>query len=108
MLNYILCVSRFAHYIKVIGREWIGSFHSPEECEARLQRWLNDFTASGEDLDFETKARFPLQEGRISVRAVAGSPGQYDCTVALKPHFQLDQVISEFQLVTTIREAEAA
>lgn len=108
MLNYILCVSRFAHYIKVIGREWIGSFHSAEECEGRLQRWLNGFTASGEDLDFETKARFPLQEGRISVSAVPGSPGDYRCTVALKPHFQLDQVISEFQLVTTIRDTEAA
>jgi len=108
MLNYILCVSRFAHYIKVIGREWIGSFHSAEECEARLQRWLNGFTASGDDLDFETKARFPLQEGRIGVSAVPGSPGDYRCTVALKPHFQLDQVISEFQLVTTIRDAEAA
>lgn len=108
MLNYILCVSRFAHYIKVIGREWIGSFQSAEDCEARLQRWLNGFTAGGEDLDFDTKARFPLQEGRISVTSVPGRPGDYRCTVALKPHFQLDQVISEFQLVTTIREAEPA
>jgi len=105
MLNYILCVSRFAHYLKVIGREWIGSFHSPEECELRLQRWLNGFTAGGEDLDFDTKARFPLQEGRINVVAVPGRPGDYRCTVALKPHFQLDQVISEFQLVTTISDA---
>jgi type VI secretion system protein ImpD len=108
MLNYILCVSRFAHYIKVIGREWIGSFQSAEECESRLQRWLNGFTAGGEDLDFETKARFPLQEGRISVSTVPGRPGDYRCTVALKPHFQLDQVISEFQLVTTIRDTEPA
>lgn len=108
MLNYILCVSRFAHYLKVIGREWIGSMHSAEECEVRLQRWLNRYTSSGENLSFEQKARYPLQEGRISVSAVPGSPGSYQCAVALKPHFQLDQAISEFHLVTVLREPGAA
>ncbi len=107
MLNYILCVSRFAHYIKVIGREWIGSFHSAEECEGRLQRWLNRFVSGGDDLSFEQKARFPLQEGRIGVRDIPGQPGAYECTVALKPHFQVDQAISEFQLVTIVKEAGA-
>jgi type VI secretion system protein ImpD len=108
MLNYILCVARFAHHIKVIGREWIGSFHSADECEARLQRWLNRFTSGGEDLSYEIKARYPLQEGRISVRDVPGKPGSYECSVALKPHFQLDQVTSEFHLVTVVQEARAA
>jgi len=108
MLNYILCVSRFAHYLKVIGREWIGSMKSPEECEMRLQRWLNRFVSSGENLSFEQKARYPLQEGRIRVVTVEGAPGSYSCEVALKPHFQLDQAISEFHLVTVIKEASAA
>lgn len=108
MLNYILCVSRFAHYLKVIGREWIGSFHSASECEVRLQRWLNTYTSAGDDLDYDSKARYPLREGRISVADVPGRPGSYECRVALKPHFQLDQVISEFHLVTTIQEPRAA
>jgi type VI secretion system protein ImpD len=108
MLNYILCVSRFAHYLKIIGREWIGSFHSADECERRLQRWLNGFTSGGDDLSFETKARYPLQEGRIAVRDVPGRPGAYECQVALKPHFQLDQAISEFHLVTIIQEPRGA
>jgi type VI secretion system protein ImpD len=108
MLNYILCVSRFAHYIKIIGREWIGAFHSADECERRLQRWLNGFTSAGDDLSFETKARYPLQEARIAVRDVVGKPGSYECQVALKPHFQLDQAISEFHLVTIIQEPRGA
>lgn len=108
MLNYVLCVSRFAHYIKVIGREWIGSFQSAAECELRLQRWLNDYTSGGDDLDYDAKARYPLREGRINVSDIAGKPGAYECRIALKPHFQLDQVVSEFHLVTTIQEARAA
>ena len=108
MLNYILCVARFAHYIKVIGREWIGSFQSASECEVRLQRWLNGYTTSGDDLDYDDKARYPLREGRISVSDIAGRPGSYECRVALRPHFQLDQVVSEFHLVTTIAEPMAA
>ena len=107
MLNYILCVSRFAHYLKVIGREWIGSMKSAGECEMRLQRWIQRYVSSGANLSFEQKARFPLQEGRISVSDVPGSPGSYACEVALKPHFQLDQAISEFHLVTVLREPGA-
>ena len=108
MLNYILCVSRIAHYIKVIGREWIGGLKSAEETEMRLQRWLNRYVSGGSEVSFEQKARFPLQEARIAVADVAGSPGSYECTVALKPHFQLDQAISEFHLTTILRESGAA
>jgi len=108
MLNYILCVSRFAHYLKVIGREWIGSMKSAEECEARLQRWIGRYTASGDHLSFEQKARYPLQEGRITVEPVPDRPGSYSCQVALKPHFQLDQAISEFHLVTVLKQPGVA
>ena len=108
MLNYILCVSRFAHYLKVIGREWIGSMKSAEDCEDKLQRWLHGFCSAGDTLDYATKARFPLQDGRVRVRPTPGSPGVYECTMQLKPHFQLDQAISEFQLVTTVQGVEHA
>jgi type VI secretion system protein ImpD len=106
MLNYILCVARFAHYIKIIARNWIGSYKTAEECEKRLQRWLNGFCSGGDQLSYEMKARYPLQEGRIRVRDVPAKPGSYECTVALKPHFQLDQAVSEFQLVTMVEGVE--
>ena len=106
MLNYILCVARFAHYIKVIARSWIGSYKTADECEARLQRWLNGFCSAGDQLSYEMKARYPLQDGRVRVRDIPGKPGSYECTAALKPHFQLDQAVSEFQLVTTVQGVE--
>ncbi len=101
MLNYILCVGRFAHYIKVIALNWIGSYKSAQDCETKLQKWLHGF-CGGDHLSYEMKARYPLSEGRIAVRDVPGKPGSYECTAVLKPHFQLDQAISEFQLVTTV------
>ena len=108
MLNYILCVSRFAHYLKVIGREWIGSMKSAADCQDKLQRWLHGFCSSQNELSYEVKARFPLQDGRVQVRETPGSPGVYACTMQLKPHFQLDQAISEFQLTTTVQGVEHA
>ena len=103
MLNYVLCISRFAHYLKVIGREWIGSMKTAEECEIKLQTWLSGFCSAGERLSYDMKARYPLQEARIRVRETPDRPGAYECTVHLKPHFQLDQAVSEFQLTTTVQ-----
>ena len=101
MLNYILCVARFAHYIKIIALNWVGSYKSAQDCETKLQKWLHSF-CGGDHLSYEMKARYPLSEGRISVRDVPGKPGAYECALVLKPHFQLDQAVSEFQLVTTV------
>ncbi len=108
VLNYVLCVSRFAHYIKVIGREWIGSLKSAEACETKLQSWLYDYCSAGDKLSFEMKARHPLQDGRITVRETPGAPGSFECTAWLKPHLQLDQAIAEFQLTTNLQGVEHA
>ena len=104
MLSYMLCVSRFAHYIKVIGRDLIGSFGSAAEIEARLQRWLNLYTSTGDRLTPDMQARYPLQEARIRVADVPGCSGALECSVWLKPHFQIDQAVSEFHLVTVVAQ----
>jgi type VI secretion system protein ImpD len=103
MLNYVLCVSRFAHYVKVIARDWIGSFISPQECQTRLMTWLNGYCSIGDDLSFELRARYPLERASVQVSEIVGRPGSYECALLLKPHLQLDQAISEFQLVTVIQ-----
>ncbi len=102
MLSYMLCVARFAHYIKVIGRDLVGSAAAPAEVEARLQRWLNGYTTTGDRLSSEMQARYPLEEARIQVADAAGRPGALECSVWLKPHFQIDQAVSEFHLITTV------
>ncbi len=108
MLNYMLCVARFAHYIKIIGRDLIGSTGAPSEVEARLQRWLNTYTTTGDRLSSEMQARYPLEEARIQVVAVPERPGSLECSVWLKPHFHTDQAVSEFHLVTVVSPPSGA
>ncbi|MDQ1077860.1 type VI secretion system contractile sheath large subunit [Pseudoroseomonas cervicalis] len=106
--NAILCVSRFAHCIKVMGRDLVGAFRTPEEVERQLQRWLTGFTnASGSALG-ETAARYPLRSARVEVREQPGRPGTYGCVLHLQPHYQLDEVGAAFRLVTDLQAPGAA
>ncbi len=102
MVQYIMCVSRFAHFIKVIGRDRIGSYATPAECERFLQTWLHSYCVNNDTAPAEVKARFPLREGQISVHELPGKPGVYACTAHLQPHFQFDDIVSAFKLVTEL------
>ncbi len=99
-LNTMLCVSRFAHCVKLMGRDMTGSFLDPSDVESRLQRWLNQFISGGGLASPQVTARYPLQDARVEVRERRGRPGVYNCTVHLKPHHQLDEVGASFRLVT--------
>jgi type VI secretion system protein ImpD/type VI secretion system protein ImpC len=101
-LNSMLCVSRFAHYVKIMGREMVGSFKTAEEIESRLQRWLTGYVNANLAAGPESRARFPLVAGRVSVQELPGRPGVFGCTMHLQPHFQLDDVAATFRLVTDI------
>lgn len=100
MLQYMFCVSRFAHYLKIIGRDRVGTFATAQECEYFLQRWLHNYTIDTDEATLEAKARAPLREGRVEVREKPGKPGSYYCVMYLRPHFQLDQVVTAVKLVT--------
>lgn len=108
MLNYILCVSRFAHYVKVIARDWIGKYASASECQRLLQDWLSAFVTGSEDATPEQRLRYPLREGRVMVSELPGRPGAYGCEIAIRPHYQLDQIASEFRLTTVVGNEAAA
>lgn len=101
-LDYILCVSRFAHYIKVIIRDKIGSFIGPEECEQYLQNWLMRFTADVDDMLPENKIKYPLREARVRIVEQMGKTRSFRCTMQLRPHFQAEALESALQLVTLI------
>lgn len=102
MLQYILCASRFAHYVKVIARDWIGSIDSARELERRLQDWINGFCNRGDDMPVDERVRFPLREAQVAITGKKAMPGQYEAVITLKPHFQLDRIVSNFKLVTTL------
>ena len=102
MLQYILCVSRFAHYLKVISRDKIGSMASPEDCENFLGQWLRKYTTSSDTAGPEDKAKYPLREAKVVVRERPDKPGSYHCVIHLRPHFQLDQMFMTMKLTTDL------
>jgi len=101
-LQYMMAMSRFAHYLKSIMRDKIGSFMTRKDCEDYLNRWITKYVVSTEDAGQEIKAKFPLKEARIDVAEVPGKPGVYKAVAFLKPHFQLDELTISLRLVAEL------
>jgi type VI secretion system ImpC/EvpB family protein len=106
-INAMLCVSRFAHFIKVIGRDLTGKVATAAELQQRLQTWLRKYVNAALDAGPEIRSRMPLADGRVTVRDYPGRPGVFGCVMHLKPHFQLDDVAAEFDLRTDIAAPSA-
>lgn len=102
MLQYTLCVSRFAHYLKRIGRSKTGSITHAEELENFLSNWLQQYTTSRDTASLAEKARYPLREAKIQIKEYPGKPGSYLCIAHLRPHFQLEQLTAAIRLETEI------
>ena len=101
-LPYILAASRFAHYIKVIMRDKIGSFLTRENVEKYLNTWVASYVVLNDNASQPVKARFPLREARIDVYEVPGKPGSYRSVIYLRPHFQMEELTASIRLVTTL------
>ncbi len=100
-LPYIFAVSRFAHYLKAMMRDKIGSFMSRTECERFLNQWIQNYVVTG-DAGATIKAQRPLAEARVDVQEVPGKPGAYRAVAFLKPHFQLDELSVSLRLVADL------
>ncbi|HEY2539689.1 MAG TPA: type VI secretion system contractile sheath large subunit [Stellaceae bacterium] len=107
MLPYILNASRFAHYIKVMMRDKIGSFMTKENVQVFLNTWINDYILGKDDAGQSLKARYPLREARIDISDIPGRPGCYNATVFLRPHFQLEELTASIRLVAELPAAAA-
>jgi type VI secretion system protein ImpD len=108
MLQYMLCVGRFAHYVKVIARDKIGSFASAAAIQQVLQDWLMQYCNTNERASAEILAQQPLRHGRIEVRDVPGKPGAFFVIAHLQPHFQLERVETTLRLTTELATARSA
>lgn len=106
-LPYVLAASRFAHYIKVIMRDKVGSFQTRQSVETYLNNWLSSYVLLSPNATQGEKARFPLAEGRVDVTEVAGKPGSYSATVFLRPHFQMEELTTSIRLVAELPAAAA-
>ncbi|TQV66949.1 type VI secretion system contractile sheath large subunit [Exilibacterium tricleocarpae] len=102
MLQQVFCASRFAHYIKVMIRDKVGSFAGPGDCEQLLQEWFNRYATAREDLKWDMLARYPLRSARVQVRELPGKPGSYTSIIHLKPHYIVDHLVSELKLTTEL------
>jgi type VI secretion system protein ImpC len=101
-LQYMMAMSRFAHYLKSIMRDKIGSFMTRQNCEDFLNRWIKNYVISTPDAGQELKARYPLKEARVDVEEVPGKPGVYRAKAFLLPHFQLDELTISLRLVAEL------
>jgi type VI secretion system protein ImpC len=102
MLPYVLAASRFAHYLKVIMRDKIGSFMTRDNVQTYLNNWISDYVLINDNAPQEIKAQYPLREARVDVSEVAGKPGAYRATVFLRPHFQLEELTASIRLVANL------
>jgi type VI secretion system protein ImpC len=104
-LQYIMATSRFAHYLKAMMRDKIGSFISRMDCERFLNRWISQYVIQGDSATQADKARHPLRDARIDVADVPGKPGAYRAVAFLRPHFQLDELTMSLRLVAELPQS---
>jgi type VI secretion system protein ImpC len=101
-LQYIFACSRFAHFLKTMMRDKVGSFMSRDQCEAFLNRWISNYVLLDDMAPQDLKAKFPLREARIEVSEIPGKPGAYNAVAFLRPHFQLEELAVSLRLVAKL------
>jgi type VI secretion system protein ImpC len=101
-LPYIMATSRFAHFLKVIARDKIGSFMEVEDCQQWLERWIANYVSADTKPSPEAKARYPLREAKIEVKEIPGAPGSYNAVAWLRPWLQLEELTTSLRLVAKI------
>jgi type VI secretion system protein ImpC len=102
-LPYLFAACRFAHYLKCIVRDKIGSFKE----RADMQRWLNNWIMNYVDGDpanssETTKSQKPLADAMVTVEEVEGNPGYYTSKFFLRPHYQLEGLTVSLRLVSKL------
>ncbi|MBL8841000.1 MAG: type VI secretion system contractile sheath large subunit [Planctomycetes bacterium] len=101
-LPYLMASSRFAHFLKVMARDKIGSFMEAEDCAAWLNRWIKNYVNGNKASGPEMKAKYPLAEARIEVKEIPGAPGSYNAVAYLRPWLQMEELTTSLRMVAKI------
>src|SRR5437588_5405683 len=104
-LPYLFATCRFAHYLKCMVRDKVGSFKEREDMEAWLNKWISQYTCDSKSAE-EVKARFPLAEAKVEVQEVKGNPGYYTSKFWMRPHYQLEGLTVSLRLVSKLPSAK--
>ena len=106
-LPYLFAVCRFAHYLKCMVRDKIGSFKERDEMQSWLNSWIRNYVVSNpEAVGEETKAKYPLSAAEVVVSEVEGNPGYYTSKFFLRPHYQLEGLTVSLRLVSKLPSAK--
>jgi len=101
-LPYLFATCRFAHYLKSIVRDKIGSFKEKDDLQEWLNKWIIQYVTIDARASDEVKARMPLAEAKVEVYEVADNPGFYRANFWLRPHFQLEGLSASLRLVSDV------
>jgi type VI secretion system protein ImpC len=101
-LPYIMATSRFAHFLKVMARDKIGSFMEASDCETWLNRWIQNYVNPMEGAGQEARAKYPLREASIEVKEIPGRPGSYNAVAYLRPWLQMEELTTSMRMVARI------
>ena len=101
-LPYIMATSRFAHYLKVMARDWIGSFKEAADVENELNRWIKNYVNASETSGQETRAKYPLREAKVVVQEIPGQPGSYNAIAWMRPWLQFEELTTSMRMVASI------
>jgi type VI secretion system protein ImpC len=107
-LPYLFATCRFAHYLKCIVRDKIGSFRERDDMQGWLQSWITQYVdGDPAHSSEETKARKPLAAAEVQLEPVEGNPGYYNSKFFLRPHYQLEGLTVSLRLVSKVPSAKA-
>jgi type VI secretion system protein ImpC len=101
-LPYIMATSRFAHFLKVMARDKIGSFMEASDCETWLNRWIQNYVNPMEGAGQEARAKYPLREAKVEVKEIPGKPGSYNAVAYLRPWLQMEELTTSMRMVARI------
>jgi len=108
-LPYMFACCRFAHYLKCIVRDKIGSFKEKEDMQRWLQKWIMNYVDGDPAHSSEsTKASKPLAAAEVQVEEIEGNPGYYAAKFFLRPHYQLEGLTVSLRLVSKLPSAKAS
>lgn len=105
-LPYLFATTRFAHYLKCMVRDKIGSYKERGEMQQWLNDWIRQFTCDPSASE-ETKAQRPLAEAEVVVEEIPGNPGYYSSKFFLRPHYQLEGLTVSLRLVSKLPSSKS-
>jgi type VI secretion system protein ImpC len=108
-LTYLFATCRFAHFLKCIVRDKIGSFKEREDMLKWLNKWIMQYVEPDPaNASEEAKARRPLAAAEVQVEEIPGNPGYYSAKFFLRPHYQLEGLTVSLRLVSKLPSAKKA